>query len=186
MEGACFLHHQIFNKAIEFYFSLPRTMVNSPKQPILIGWEPPTPGFIKLNTDGSVSENPGLASVGSLLRDHNGGSYSSILRRFTFNISTSKRTSVQDILAKAGGTSLTVFFLYSLLPYFSSVKLENTIEDFWVEDIWFLCQQHRRYLFSTVSTDTNKAAVALAKMGIGRYQHQVWIEEAPVELSGLL
>uniref|UniRef100_A0A2N9F2H7 RNase H type-1 domain-containing protein n=1 Tax=Fagus sylvatica TaxID=28930 RepID=A0A2N9F2H7_FAGSY len=68
----------------------------------------------------------------------------------------------------------------------ASVKLENTIEDFWVEDIWFLCQQHRRYLFSTVSTDTNKAAVALAKMGIGRYQHQVWIEEAPVELSGLL
>ncbi len=73
MKGACFLHHQIFNKAIEFYFSLPRTMVNSPKQPILIGWEPPTPGFIKLNTDGSVSENPGLAIVGSLLRDHNGG-----------------------------------------------------------------------------------------------------------------
>uniref|UniRef100_A0A2N9EFE1 Reverse transcriptase domain-containing protein n=1 Tax=Fagus sylvatica TaxID=28930 RepID=A0A2N9EFE1_FAGSY len=75
-EGAEFNHSTIFKRfsslAIELKFSLPQKVDKPPKEKILIGWKPPPSGFLKLNTDGSALGNPGLASVGGLIRDSNG------------------------------------------------------------------------------------------------------------------
>ena len=74
IEGANFLPHEILKKAkalaIEFFFSLPHKGDRPPKTATLIGWQPPPPGFIKLNSDGSVLGNPGHASAswGNLVR----------------------------------------------------------------------------------------------------------------------
>ncbi|CAA7027274.1 unnamed protein product [Microthlaspi erraticum] len=37
-----------------------------------IAWEPPTSGWMKMNTDGASRGNPGLATAGGVLRDENG------------------------------------------------------------------------------------------------------------------
>ena len=37
-----------------------------------IGWKPLPQGVFKLNTDGSTHGNSGRASVGGIIRDHNG------------------------------------------------------------------------------------------------------------------
>lgn len=49
-----------------------------------IGWKPPPPSFFKLNTDGSARGNPGMASVGGLLRDHRGAWVGSFSRAICF------------------------------------------------------------------------------------------------------
>ncbi|CAL1397426.1 unnamed protein product [Linum trigynum] len=38
----------------------------------LIGWKKPPAGWHKMNTDGAARNNPGLATTGGVLRDHNG------------------------------------------------------------------------------------------------------------------
>ncbi|OMO64495.1 reverse transcriptase [Corchorus capsularis] len=40
---------------------------------IPVSWQPPGPGWLKLNTDGSSLGNPGLARAGTVIRDHEGG-----------------------------------------------------------------------------------------------------------------
>ena len=86
MEGTNFLPHEILKKAkalaVEFFFSLPHKGDRPPKTTTLIGWQPPPPGFIKLNTDGSILGNPGYASVGGILRDINGN----WIRRFSHKL----------------------------------------------------------------------------------------------------
>nr|AIK35195.1 LINE-type retrotransposon LIb DNA [Ipomoea batatas] len=37
-----------------------------------IPWSPPQPGFVKMNSDGAMKANSGMASAGGLLRDHMG------------------------------------------------------------------------------------------------------------------
>lgn len=39
----------------------------------MIAWNPPSEGWVKLNTDGASHGNPGLATVGGVLRDVIGG-----------------------------------------------------------------------------------------------------------------
>ena len=39
---------------------------------LLVGWELPSHGWIKVNTDGAASGNPGEASAGGVLRDFRG------------------------------------------------------------------------------------------------------------------
>ncbi|CAN0856148.1 Putative ribonuclease H protein At1g65750 [Linum grandiflorum] len=39
----------------------------------LIGWAPPASGWVKMNTDGSVTTNPHSAAVGVVVRGENGG-----------------------------------------------------------------------------------------------------------------
>ena len=75
-EGTKFNHSVIFQRfsslAIELKFSLPQKVDKPPKESILIGWKPPSTGFLKLNTDGSALGNPGPTSAGGLIRDSNG------------------------------------------------------------------------------------------------------------------
>ncbi|KAK3036498.1 hypothetical protein RJ639_030512 [Escallonia herrerae] len=43
-----------------------------PRKVTLVQWHPPSPGFLKLNTDGSAFGQPGLASYGGLIRGEKG------------------------------------------------------------------------------------------------------------------
>ncbi|KAF5931536.1 hypothetical protein HYC85_027707 [Camellia sinensis] len=38
----------------------------------LIRRDPPPPGWLKMNVDGSLAGNPGMAVIGGLIRDHSG------------------------------------------------------------------------------------------------------------------
>ena len=73
MEGIPFNPRDILHKAKGF--SLEQTLLLSrlpftpTKTPVLIGWTPPPFGFVKLNTDGSVTTPPSLANGSGLLRD---------------------------------------------------------------------------------------------------------------------
>uniref|UniRef100_A0A2N9FCR0 RNase H type-1 domain-containing protein n=1 Tax=Fagus sylvatica TaxID=28930 RepID=A0A2N9FCR0_FAGSY len=88
MEGAKFNTQAIFHRAkslaIEFHFSLPSPLRKPDRIDILVGWKPPPSGFFKLNTDGLVLGNLGLAGARGLLRHSNG----SWFRGFTRNIGT--------------------------------------------------------------------------------------------------
>ena len=55
-----------------------------------------------------------------------------------------------------------------------------TIEDSWLEEIWFLIQKFRRCKFSCISSDSNQGAWILAKFGSTLNDSRVWIEEVPV------
>ena len=54
------------------FFTLPFMSAHSKSKVLHIGWKPPPFRFHKLNTDGFAKGNPGLASAGSVIRDHRG------------------------------------------------------------------------------------------------------------------
>jgi ribonuclease HI len=76
MESNPFDPHQVIKRAtsltLESWIMSPRKTAIPKSNPTLIGWKPPPLSFIKLNTDGSVSGNPGQAGAGGVLRDHHG------------------------------------------------------------------------------------------------------------------
>lgn len=83
MENHPFEAHRIIERikalAQELFHFLPPTNALMRKNLTHVGWKPPPLGFYKLHTDGSARGNPGRASAGGLLRDHNGawiGSFS--------------------------------------------------------------------------------------------------------------
>ena len=58
--------------AIKFYFLAGTTKRPLDLIPQSINWQTPPYPFLKLNTDGSALDNPGLAGAGGVLRDHQG------------------------------------------------------------------------------------------------------------------
>ncbi|GLT57157.1 hypothetical protein SLA2020_301450 [Shorea laevis] len=62
----------IKNKAAEFWACCQPPLRNCQAVPIAIKWTKPPSRFIKLNTDGSVISNSGMAAAGGLFRDHKG------------------------------------------------------------------------------------------------------------------
>lgn len=47
-------------------------MILQSTNPVIVNWDPPSPGWVKLNTDGSSLGNPGQSSYGGLIRNNNG------------------------------------------------------------------------------------------------------------------
>ena len=66
-----------------------------------VGWKPPPSGFYKLNTDGSTQGNPGRASAGGLLRDHNGTWIGNFSRDIGFNPMAAELWGLRDGLILA-------------------------------------------------------------------------------------
>uniref|UniRef100_A0A2N9IHI9 Reverse transcriptase domain-containing protein n=1 Tax=Fagus sylvatica TaxID=28930 RepID=A0A2N9IHI9_FAGSY len=64
--------HRTKTITTELCFNLPRKEPNNNIETILVNWKPPPPNFFKLNTDGSVTGNPGPAGAGGIIRDHTG------------------------------------------------------------------------------------------------------------------
>ena len=57
---------------MEFHFLASTTKRPLVRVPQLIHWQVPPHPYLKLNTDGSALDNPGLAGAGGVLRDHQG------------------------------------------------------------------------------------------------------------------
>ena len=55
--------------ATKYFFLANSDRLVQVRTPQFIRWAVPTDPYIKLNTDGIAIDNPGLASVGGLLRD---------------------------------------------------------------------------------------------------------------------
>ncbi|GLU23496.1 hypothetical protein SLE2022_394950 [Rubroshorea leprosula] len=62
----------IVERAAEFWSSNPLPSSKSTKATRFIGWDPPPPGWLKLNTDGSAVGNLNNAGCGGLFRDYQG------------------------------------------------------------------------------------------------------------------
>lgn len=65
-------------------------------------------------------------------------------------------------------------------------QIEFSVQDYWVEDIGFLQQRFSSCLFSSSAQKSNKAAVALAKMGSCSAIDRVWLETCPTEIYSFL
>ncbi|GLT74599.1 hypothetical protein SLA2020_463870 [Shorea laevis] len=65
------LHYSV-NKIVEYWSSINHQSANSTRIPRLLGWNPPPPNWIKINTDGFVMGDPGPAGYGGLLRESQG------------------------------------------------------------------------------------------------------------------
>lgn len=61
-------HYNIFSKAIEFcsWFTIYKGFWR--KTTILVGWKPPPIGYVKINVDGVVTNNPGEVGLGGVFR----------------------------------------------------------------------------------------------------------------------
>ena len=57
---------------LDYYFSAGRIKPTKEKIPVHVKWNKPDLNWLKLNTDGSALQNPGLAGSGRLIRHHNG------------------------------------------------------------------------------------------------------------------
>ena len=56
----------------EFFFCARRVKHTSGKSLVKVRWKKPKPNWIKLNTDGSALDIPGLAGDGGIIKDHSG------------------------------------------------------------------------------------------------------------------
>ena len=65
-------------------------------------------------------------------------------------------------------------------------QIECSMKDYWVDDIGFLQQRFHSCMFSSSPQKSNKAAMALAKMGSCLGVDKVWLETCPVEIYSFL
>ena len=63
---------EIVKQALEYYHCVASPRLQTRKVLKGIRWERPPQGWMKLNTDGSVNENPGLAGCGGVIKDDPG------------------------------------------------------------------------------------------------------------------
>ena len=61
-----------------------------------------------------------------------------------------------------------------------------TVEDMWLEEISHLIMQFQRFMFSLPSPESNLAALVLAQFGSSTKSQDIWIEEEPSIIQGIL
>lgn len=66
------IHSICIKSSIEFFSIGTRCKTIRPKNTILMSWEKPHEGWVKLNTNGSTLGNPRKAEGGGLIRNHHG------------------------------------------------------------------------------------------------------------------
>jgi hypothetical protein len=59
-------------------------------------------------------------------------------------------------------------------------------EDMWLDEISHLIMQFRRFMFSLPSPESNLATLVLAQYGSSTKSHDIWIEEEPSVIQGIL
>ncbi|EOY30590.1 Uncharacterized protein TCM_037746 [Theobroma cacao] len=65
------VRQQVWTKSKEGWDNLRRNQEIKSKE-LLIAWKPLSPGYVKLNADGSARGQPGLTASGGLIRDEAG------------------------------------------------------------------------------------------------------------------
>ena len=61
-----------------------------------------------------------------------------------------------------------------------------TVEDMWLQEISHLIMQFQRFMFSLPSPESNLAALVLAQFGSSTKSQDIWIEEEPSIIQGIL
>lgn len=61
-----------YEKAVEYQMLAQHKEKRQAQSNIQVKWTLPNPGYIKLNVDGAVKENPEQGGIGGVFRDHNG------------------------------------------------------------------------------------------------------------------
>ncbi len=155
-------------------------------------WKPLFEGWFKLNWAVHGRSGSQQRWVGFLVRDFEGkvmAARMTMLNPLPRGVGSHIGAVLQALSfgLDMGFLDVVVEGTYALFDDFPRrVHMEQTVLDAWVEDVQFLFKKFRRYSVSTVSPRSNKAAMALAKVGSGLLRDRVWMEEIPVEIQAFL
>ncbi|GKU96985.1 hypothetical protein SLEP1_g10165 [Rubroshorea leprosula] len=147
------------DRAQEFIRLEPALTTFPPKTIVSVGWSPPSPGFAKLNTDGSALTNPELWAIGDGLEIAAG--------KGIFKIIVETDSKVAVLLIESTDTTL-----HSLGTLISDCRL--------------LLRLFTDARISHIYREANAAADFLAKLGSTSAIDFVLYEESPPELSSIL
>ena len=185
------LAKEIVQRAFEYYF-----YAAPAKEPVVkivrpIRWSKPIAGWLKLNTDGSSLENPGLAGGGGLIRNEEGGWGAGFARKI--GITTSF---LAELWALRDGLSLCVnrsilavdveLDAKSIVDAIVNPNYSNIFASALLDDCRHLIQQIPQVRFKHCFREANRCADALARMGGLLEDDFTVFESPPVDISVLL
>ncbi|KAL7260021.1 hypothetical protein ACSBR1_005811 [Camellia fascicularis] len=157
---------------------------------VVIDWCPPCVGRLKLNTNGSIKGDPGEGGIGGLIRDERGmwlvGYYGKL------DVCTSLEADLWGIYRgltiafEKGYKDLTVEMdSSSAIELLKEGSVVSSSVRSLVEDSKFLMQRCG-YTIQHVLREGNNSADGLAKLGANQAEPLVVLDEAPVEIRGLV
>ena len=159
---------------------------------VQVVWKPPFEGWFKLNWAVHGRLGSQQRWVGFLVRDFKGkvmAARVTVLNPLPGGVGSHIGAVLQALSfgLDMGFLDVVVEGTYALFDDFPRrLHMEQTVLDAWVEDVQFLFKKFHRYSVSTVSLRSNKAAMALAKVGSGLLRDRMWIEEILVEIQAFL
>ena len=161
------------------------------KQVIQVQWKFPSPGWFKLNTDGSALGCPGPAGGGGLIRDHHGRWVKGFLRRIGKVCSLEAELwAIRDGLTLC--TQLQTQELIIELDAKAVISLVTCNKESFaqyaplIDDCWNMLQQHPLWKIQHCYREANTCADALAKKAVFSQLDFCILDTPPVELSQLL
>ena len=167
------INSQVWRKCIqgsaEFFSIRLVTKTKQLKTVVLVGWEKPLRGWLKLNTDGSAMKNLDRAGGGGLICDHDGAWLKGFARGLRYTSSAlAELWALRDrlILAKEMGIQQLIIELDALSVV---ILLNNDTENSLMEPLLIDCRNLlkefpcKRVIHAF--REANQCADALAKMG---------------------
>ncbi|GLT67469.1 hypothetical protein SLA2020_397770 [Shorea laevis] len=158
---------------------------------ILVGWSPPPPGFIKLNTDGSALTNPGTAGARGVFRNESGNWLLGYYRNIGFTSSLSA-----ELWALRDGLKLAVQRGFSNLLIETDSKVAKILLDsansnfhslgVLIADCRAMMSQIPDLQLNHILREANAVADGLAKKGAKSESHFVVLDHCPTDLCYLL
>ncbi|KAK9999219.1 hypothetical protein SO802_018822 [Lithocarpus litseifolius] len=156
-----------------------------------VRWLRPSPGWVRLNTDGSSLGNPGKAGGGGLIRDENGSWIKGFIRNIGFSSSMEA-----ELWALRDGLSLCL----SLNIYAVEVEIDAKVVCGWITnssssnlnlsplivDCRTLLSRIPQVKLNHCYREANQCADALAKKGSVYQQDFMIFDSPPVDISMLL
>ncbi|GKV53729.1 hypothetical protein SLEP1_g60246, partial [Rubroshorea leprosula] len=161
------------------------------KTVVHIGWSPPPPGFLKLNTDGSAQGNPGMAGAGGIFRYHNGSWIYGYSRRVRFTTSLAVELwAIRDGLDIAVSRGISKLILETDSKV-AEILLKSADHNFHslgvlIHDCRRLMQGVPDFQIHHIYREANAAADFLAKLGVSSSFDFMLYDEKLIELSCIL
>ncbi|KAL0005366.1 hypothetical protein SO802_012927 [Lithocarpus litseifolius] len=185
------LWSHIKHAATEFLFCAGKTGRAVTREARSVRWLRPSPGWVRLNTDGSSLGNPGKAGGGGLIRDENGSWIKGFIRNIGFSSSMEA-----ELWALRDGLSLCL----SLNIYAVEVEIDAKVVCGWITnssssnlnlsplivDCRTLLSRIPQVKLNHCYREANQCADALAKKGSVYQQDFMIFDSPPVDISMLL
>ena len=181
----------IFYQALEYFHCAGKLLVSIRKILKQVCWEKPCSGWLKLNTDGSVLGNPGLAGGGGVLRDEYGSWIGGFSRRIGIaNSFTAELWALRDGLLLCRQLNVQAVAIEldasAIVDAFSHQSAANTIVSSILDDCKLLMNQIPQTSISHVYREANKSADWLASFGLNLDSNFVLWNGLPVDLIPIL